>query len=73
MFKKFGKNDTSVKMTLRISSLACFSVPWKRKSLFRRAERIQEEVFLVLTYKVHTFRYSKLRRLEILGPFHPPF
>jgi len=27
-------------MTHRISSLACFSVPWKRKSLFLRAKRI---------------------------------
>ncbi len=33
--------QASVKMTLRISSLACFSAPWKRKPLFQRAMRIR--------------------------------
>nr|WP_304213385.1 hypothetical protein [Fredinandcohnia onubensis] len=53
-------------MTHRISSLTCFSVPWKRRSLFLRARTSAH----VLT---DTIRYSKLRRLELLGPFQPPF
>src|SRR5690625_15261 len=68
-----GCSKSPVNLTLRITLLACFSAAlvskcihsasWKRKPLFLRAKQVR-------------WRFSwclKLRRLELLGLFYPPF
>ena len=61
-----GCSKSPVKMTLRIPSLACFSVPWKRKTLFLRARSFAHVLIAYVPLR-------ELRRLELLGPFYPPF